>query len=468
LPPIASIAEGANAERHLSPEGAAALQCSTPEPGLATSPDSAQPSPAASGKLRTFKDVGKAVVTSIKASQGFNTLRDMGGSNGVMISELKTVRKLGEGAFAVVEEAEYRPTNGSMNGEKTSGRRVAVKKLKPEVVRHEADLASFIAESALLRKLQNKRVVEYIGVGSTDTTSDEAKRKTMFLVQEFMDGGTLKKLVSRQMIDVSRHIYSVEDAFRWALHVAEGLEYLHAARPVVIHRDLKLENILLKGSDPHTAEAKIADFGLVALVRARDRTVPDKLEKISVGAISHRSPAKPGLATSLSRMMSTRKAPQTVQESWDHKFQMVQRSPSVAGGVLPPQDLSGRTGSYMYMSPEMYRQEAYTEKVDVFSYGVIIFEVFSRYQTVCAISIAGTDEEIEAYAQKVSLGYRPPLPLSWPEPLKALITDLWAQDPVQRPSMAQAKERLLQMQADHVPAQMQAASTQPTCACVIA
>lgn len=31
------------------------------------------------------------------------------------------------------------------------------------------------------------------------------------------------------------------------------------------------ENILLKGKDPHTAEAKIADFGLVALVRPKER-----------------------------------------------------------------------------------------------------------------------------------------------------------------------------------------------------
>lgn len=39
---------------------------------------------------------------------------------------------------------------------------------------------------------------------------------------EFMDGGTLKKVVSRQMIDVSRRLYSCADAFRWGLQVAEG------------------------------------------------------------------------------------------------------------------------------------------------------------------------------------------------------------------------------------------------------
>ena len=32
-------------------------------------------------------------------------------------------------------------------------------------------------------------------------------------------------------------------------------------------------------------------------------------------------------------------------------------------------------GSLMYMSPEVFRGEAYNEKADVFSFGVILYEV---------------------------------------------------------------------------------------------
>jgi serine/threonine protein kinase len=42
-------------------------------------------------------------------------------------------------------------------------------------------------------------------------------------------------------------MYSTKDAVRWMLDIACGLQYLHSRHPMVIHRDLKLENILLKG-----------------------------------------------------------------------------------------------------------------------------------------------------------------------------------------------------------------------------
>jgi serine/threonine protein kinase len=46
--------------------------------------------------------------------------------------------------------------------------------------------------------------------------------------------------------------------------ILAGLHYLHSLG--VVHRDLKLDNILLHGSGA-TADLKIADFGLSALVR---------------------------------------------------------------------------------------------------------------------------------------------------------------------------------------------------------
>ena len=42
-------------------------------------------------------------------------------------------------------------------------------------------------------------------------------------------------------------VYTTEEALKWCLQLAEGLAYLHAQRPVIVHRDLKLENCLLTG-----------------------------------------------------------------------------------------------------------------------------------------------------------------------------------------------------------------------------
>lgn len=42
-------------------------------------------------------------------------------------------------------------------------------------------------------------------------------------------------------------VYRYEDGLRWALQIASALAHLHAQRPLIIHRDLKLDNVLLTG-----------------------------------------------------------------------------------------------------------------------------------------------------------------------------------------------------------------------------
>lgn len=80
----------------------------------------------------------------------FHTLRDMSGDSEVKPEQLQTVRVIGQGAFATVEECTL------LNPDGTFGRTVAVKKLKPEILAHEEDLAAFVKEVALLRKLHHK------------------------------------------------------------------------------------------------------------------------------------------------------------------------------------------------------------------------------------------------------------------------------------------------------------------------
>jgi serine/threonine protein kinase len=63
--------------------------------------------------------------------------------------------------------------------------------------------------------------------------------------------------------------------------------------------------------------------------------------------------------------------------------------------------LTGKTGTLMYMAPELYRSEPYCEKVDVFSFGVIMYELMHKYMMIFAITNKGTEEEIESYASKV-------------------------------------------------------------------
>ena len=40
--------------------------------------------------------------------------------------------------------------------------------------------------------------------------------------------------------------------------------------------------------------------------------------------------------------------------------------------------LTGETGTYVYMAPEMIRHEPYTGKADVYSWGVLLAEVLAQ------------------------------------------------------------------------------------------
>ena len=71
-------------------------------------------------------------------------------------------------------------------------------------------------------------------------------RHVSFFVEEYLDGGSLKAAVLGQMVHTGKRTYRYEDALRWSAGVAQGLRYLHEGRPMVIHRDLKLDNILLQ------------------------------------------------------------------------------------------------------------------------------------------------------------------------------------------------------------------------------
>ena len=82
--------------------------------------------------------------------------------------------------------------------------------------------------------------------------------KCLWLILELVNGGDLRNLIANH-----QH-YSEALASRHMKQIFEGIHYLHSRG--VIHRDIKLDNILLHG-DKENGDIKIADFGLSALVK---------------------------------------------------------------------------------------------------------------------------------------------------------------------------------------------------------
>lgn len=108
--------------------------------------------------------------------------------------------------------------------------------------------------------------------------------------------------------------------------------------------------------------------------------------------------------------------------------------------------LSGRTGTLMYMAPEVYRQEPYNEKADVFSYAIIAYEILHSYMMISATD--GSYAEVQAYARRVARShYRPPLDAGLPQELMSLVKKCWDPRPELRPSMSEVIKMLLEVNA---------------------
>lgn len=80
--------------------------------------------------------------------------------------------------------------------------------------------------------------------------------------------------------------------------------------------------------------------------------------------------------------------------------------------------MTGETGSLLYMAPEVYNGEPYSEKVDIFSLGVVIFELFSLTSLNGLVGSSGDDDACAQYARRVAAGHREAVPQTWPQGLK--------------------------------------------------
>jgi len=134
-----------------------------------------------------------------------------------------------------------------------------------------------------------------------------------FIATEFVEGVTLRQHLKRGRL-------SVPEIFEIGIQIASGLAAAHDAG--IVHRDIKPENIMLRSRDGFV---KVLDFGLVKLTEA---------------------PAN----------LSDTEAPTRAMVNTD------------AGTVM---------GTVVYMSPEQARGKQVDDRTDIWSLGVILYEMIT-------------------------------------------------------------------------------------------
>ncbi|EDO47144.1 predicted protein, partial [Nematostella vectensis] len=94
--------------------------------------------------------------------------------------------------------------------------------------------------------------------------------------------------------------------------------------------------------------------------------------------------------------------------------------------------MTNNKGSAAWMAPEVFEGNNYTEKCDVYSFGIILWEMISRRKPFD--DMAGSPPFRIMWA--VHIGRRPPLIKNIPKPIEELITSCWDKDPDKRPSFS--------------------------------
>jgi serine/threonine protein kinase len=89
-----------------------------------------------------------------------------------------------------------------------------------------------------------------------------------------------------------------------------------------------------------------------------------------------------------------------------------------------------RCGTPAWIAPEVVMRERYTEKADIYSLGIVMWEVATRKQP-----FAG--ENLARVAVEIVEGKRPPVPSNAPKSYVALMTACWHRKPHKRPSAEQ-------------------------------
>jgi len=261
-----------------------------------------------------------------------------------------------------------------------NGRPVVVKTLKPECQDLALAINEIEGELQIHSKLDHPNIVSLVGAGTTSKGS-------RFVVLERLDGGTLTQMLGydTRIRDRRRRFWKKKSlsyvaVLECARSIAAAMDYCHRqADPgcMVLHRDLKPSNI----GFTLDGKVKLIDFGLARIVEAAN---PES----------------------------------------DEVYEM-----------------SGETGSLRYMAPEVADCRSYNHKADVYSFGIILWEIVAFQKPFDGMS------RDEFYARVVHGGERPVISRKWPAELSDLMQQCWDYTSEFRPTFANVLERLDDMHA---------------------
>ena len=249
---------------------------------------------------------------------------------GETVSHYRILDGLGSGGMGLVYRAE----------DLKLGRQVALKFLSEQSAKEPAALARFEREARSASALEHPNICPIYEFGEHEGQP--------FLVMQLLEGQTLRELLTNSKLEnrnskldsdrtrsPNRTALALERILDLSIQIADGLDAAH--QKGIIHRDIKPANIFVTSH----GQAKILDFGLAKFARdawdGAGESEHDGLDGSSSGPIRAAAPR------------------------------------------ATPDPFLSRTGVAMgtagYMSPEQARGEKLDARTDLFSLGLVVYEM---------------------------------------------------------------------------------------------
>lgn len=100
--------------------------------------------------------------------------------------------------------------------------------------------------------------------------------------------------------------------------------------------------------------------------------------------------------------------------------------------------MTGDTGSTRYMAPEVYLEKPYNEKVDVYSFGILFYQILALETPFEGLTVKSFPKMV------FEKGARPVPDPKWPLGITNLMQRCWSAKITERPSMEEVSEVLFE------------------------
>ena len=250
---------------------------------------------------------------------------------GKRVSHYRVIAPLGGGGMGVVYRAE----------DLKLGRPVALKFLPEELAEIPSALGRLDREARAASALNHPNICTIYAV--------EEHEGHPFIAMELLEGRTLRELIAEQRSSpenaAQKTQLQIPILLDIGIQVAEGLRAAHARS--IIHRDIKPANIFVTTQ----GQVKILDFGLAKLQESESLDQP------------HATPAEQSLAREGTIPLNLTRTGTTV-------------------------------GTAAYMSPEQVRGEKLDARSDLFSFGLVLYEMATGRQAFDGPTVAEVHDAI--------------------------------------------------------------------------